>query len=337
LNKNSKKILGSIFLIIVVGVGIYILLPQLYSARQSIYVLENLKYWALMLAIVCEFGSYVGSSYLRISLLGLFDDSISLWRGILIELASASFGMVAGGMFGSSAACFQWLRNSKTKTQAAAMASSLPLLINNLAVLVISLFGVIYLLFMHELTQLQIVGFLVILVLLLLVIFVLFLIFYKREKSFPVLVKALQKIYKIIKRPFNEEHVKKQLREIFVAWDLLLSNGWKKALIGVAMIYGFDMSALFFLFVAANELIKPAVLVIGYGLPLLLGKAAFVIPGGIGIVETTMVALYEKLGTASDIAVVAVLAYRLIAFWLPSLAGFPIAFYLNHKVLENEA
>ncbi|MHB8807975.1 MAG: flippase-like domain-containing protein, partial [Anaerolineaceae bacterium] len=68
--------------------------------------------------------------------------------------------------------------------------------------------------------------------------------------------------------------------------------------------------------------------------PLLLGKAAFVIPGGVGIVEGTMVALYDKLGVTNEVAVIVVLAYRLISFWLPSIIGFPLVFYLNHKTEE---
>jgi len=332
LNKNSKKVFRSILLLVFLGVGVYILLPQLNSIQRSMYVLKNLKYWALSLAIICEFLSYVGSGYLINSLLGLFNDRVSLWRSILIVMASASIGMVAGGMFGSAAATFQWLRDSKTKTQSAAMASSLPLLMNNLAVLAISLIGVIYLLFLHELTKLQIISFLLILVLLLMVVLILFIVLYKREKSFPFLLKTMEKIYKLIKRPYNEERIKNQLNEMFAAWDLLLSKGWKKPVLGIVMTYGFDIAALFFLFVAGNKWINLGVLLIGYGLPLLLGKAAFVIPGGVGIVETTMVAFYEKLGVTNAVAVVAVLAYRLISFWIPSIIGFPLTFYLNHKV-----
>ncbi|HOJ01086.1 MAG TPA: YbhN family protein [Anaerolineaceae bacterium] len=334
MNKNLKKVLRSLLLLVFLGVGVYILLPQFGSIQRSMYVLKNLKYWALFLAILCEFCSYVGAGYLVNSILGLFNERISLWRCVVIVLASSSVGMVAGGMLGSAAASFQWIRNSKAKTQAAALASSLPLLMNNLAILIISLFGVIYLLFLHELTNLQIISFLFILLLLLAVVLAIFLVLYKREKSFPFLLKIMKKVYGFIKRSFNEERIKGQLNEIFAAWDLLLSKGWKKPVLGVLVSYGFDILALFFLFAAGNKWINLGVLLMGYGLPLLLGKATFVIPGGVGVVETTMVALYEKLGMTNAVSVVAVLAYRLIAFWIPSILGFPFTFYLNHKTKE---
>ena len=274
--------------------------------------------------------SYVGSAYLTNSILGLFDDRLPFWRAIMVVLASASFGMVAGGMVGSGAASFQWIKKSNTKSQAAALASSLPLLMNNLAVLFISLFGVAYLLLNHELTNLQLISFIVILVLLLLVILMLYLILYRRSQSADFLLKMVQKIATLLKRPFNEEKFGLQLKEMYDAWDILLDKGWKKPVLSVAMSFGFDIAALYFLFIAGNNMVTPDVLLIGYGLPLLLGKAAFVIPGGIGVIEGTMVALYGKLGVPQAVAVVVVLAYRFISFWLPSIIGFPLIVLLQN-------
>jgi len=42
-----------------------------------------------------------------------------------------------------------------------------------------------------------------------------------------------------------------------------------------------------------------------------------------------MVALYTGLEVPSSIAVAVVLSYRLFSFWIPTLIGFPIAFYLQ--------
>ncbi len=44
-----------------------------------------------------------------------------------------------------------------------------------------------------------------------------------------------------------------------------------------------------------------------------------------------MVVLYTGLGVPQATAVVVVLGYRLISFWIPSLAGFPIAAYLQRS------
>jgi glycosyltransferase 2 family protein len=76
--------------------------------------------------------------------------------------------------------------------------------------------------------------------------------------------------------------------------------------------------------------------VAGYGLPLLLGKMAFVVPGGVGVVEGSTAVLYTGLGVPQATAVVVVLGYRMVSFWIPSLAGFPIAAYLQRSRVKTQ-
>ena len=71
-------------------------------------------------------------------------------------------------------------------------------------------------------------------------------------------------------------------------------------------------------------------LIAGYGVPLLLGRSSFV-PGGIAVVEVAMAALYGGLGVPANVAVVAVLTYRLISFWLPAAVGIPVAIALQSR------
>ena len=66
-------------------------------------------------------------------------------------------------------------------------------------------------------------------------------------------------------------------------------------------------------FLAAGHSLHISLLLAGYGVPLLLGRASF-LPGGIAVVEVAMTALYGGLGVPADVAVVAVLTYRLIRF-----------------------
>jgi uncharacterized protein (TIRG00374 family) len=100
----------------------------------------------------------------------------------------------------------------------------------------------------------------------------------------------------------------------------------------------FDMSTLYFLFVAAGHRVSPGVLLTGYGLPQLLGKVSF-LPGGVGIVEGTMTALYDGLGVPDPVTVVVILTYRFISFWLPTLIGWPLVAYLQraYRQFQNNA
>jgi len=60
----------------------------------------------------------------------------------------------------------------------------------------------------------------------------------------------------------------------------------------------------------------------------LLGKLT-VILGGIGVVESGMVGLYTILGVRDAGAIVVVLGYRLVSFWLPTLVGIALVPYLE--------
>jgi hypothetical protein len=60
-----------------------------------------------------------------------------------------------------------------------------------------------------------------------------------------------------------------------------------------------------------------------------MAKVSF-LPGGIGIVEATMAALYHSLGVPADVMVVVILTYRFLSLWLPLLLGFPASFFLQH-------
>ena len=102
-------------------------------------------------------------------------------------------------------------------------------------------------------------------------------------------------------------------------------------MLGAIANIGFDMLTLFFLFVAAGHNISLGILFAGYGLPLILGKMAFLFPGGVGVIEGSMVALYDSLQVPDAVSVVVILGYRLFSFWLPTLLGFLAAAYLSGK------
>ncbi len=78
-------------------------------------------------------------------------------------------------------------------------------------------------------------------------------------------------------------------------------------------------------------------LLTGCSLPLLLVKLAF-IPGGVGVVEATMFAMFTmftSLGTGGAATSVAVLGYRLLSFWIPTLIGFALVPPFQRQAAEE--
>jgi hypothetical protein len=52
----------------------------------------------------------------------------------------------------------------------------------------------------------------------------------------------------------------------------------------------------------------------GYARPVSLGWIS-VLPGGLGIIEATMIALYSGLGVPATVVVLVALSHRLLSFW----------------------
>jgi uncharacterized protein (TIRG00374 family) len=83
--------------------------------------------------------------------------------------------------------------------------------------------------------------------------------------------------------------------------------------------WALDIATLWASFRAFGQAPPLAVLVLGY----LLGALgnALPLPGGIGGVEGGTIGAFLAFGVHADLAVLAVLAYRAISYWLPTLPG----------------
>lgn len=79
------------------GLGVYLLLPQLVTFEHSLQVLRTLAWWAVSLAVVAQVLSYMGSGYLLQAIVAAAGQRLLVLRGTLIANASYSVGLVVGG------------------------------------------------------------------------------------------------------------------------------------------------------------------------------------------------------------------------------------------------
>ena len=77
------------------------------------------------------------------------------------------------------------------------------------------------------------------------------------------------------KRPYDPAITEHNVNQLVNIWIVLRSGGWREPTLGAALNIGFDMLTLYLMFVAAGHDVSPGVLLTGYGLPLLIGKAGF--------------------------------------------------------------
>ena len=93
----------------------------------------------------------------------------------------------------------------------------------------------------------------------------------------------------------------------------------KPGLLGAVVYWAFDIATLWAACRAFGAMPEIALLVLAYFVGQLAN--ALPIPGGIGGVEGGMIGSFIAFGVNGSTAVLAVLAYRIISFWLPILPG----------------
>jgi uncharacterized protein (TIRG00374 family) len=215
--------------------------------------------------------------------------------------------------------------------EGATLASIFLPLFNNIMLVLVSIFGLVHLIAVHSLTQAQTIGFGATLLILGLIIGGAALAVRFRSQATKAVMWMTSRIARLRRKSFDANATLQEASSLFDAWDVLWQGAWHRPAEGAFLNVAFDILTLYFMFVAAGTNVSLGVLLAGYALPQLLGKVAFIIPGGVGVVESSMVVLYSVLGVHQPTATVVVLGYRLISFWIPSLAGFPIAAYLQES------
>jgi uncharacterized protein (TIRG00374 family) len=103
-----------------------------------------------------------------------------------------------------------------------------------------------------------------------------------------------------------------------------------RAMFGVATWWIFNVAVLWACFHAFGEAPPLAVIVQGYFVGML--GNLLPLPGGIGGVDGGMIGAFVAFGESASLAVVAVLAYRLLAFWLPTIPGIIAYLRLRKRV-----
>jgi uncharacterized protein (TIRG00374 family) len=328
---NKKQMIQTIGLLIVLGLAIHFLMPQIKSFRQAFQIISQMKWQFILLAIFAEIISYIGVGYSMHSLAAIYRQKLPITLGILIFTAGSSVGLVAGGMFGTIFAIAHWIKNEGSDLKTASVLGILPSFLNTAFIALLSLFSLTHLLIVHELSKLEIIIFTVVLMILFVIVgFVIWGMRY-HEQFLNNLHRLTVWVKTKLHRPLESEEIVDKARQAFIALDEIRNGKWHLPVVGAIIYIVFDNLALFFLFYAAGHPVSILEVLSGYGLPLLMGKAAFILPGGLGIVETTMTAIFRGYGVPGSTAFAVVLVYRFLSFWFTAVMGYLLVFFLNHK------
>ena len=330
--QNKRKTWRVIIVLVLLGLAVNLVLPKIMDIRHSFEVIREMTWWVVALAVLAEGFAYLSYGYCLRALLDLHNHRLNIVDGAMISLASASIGLVAGGWIGAAAATYRFVNKSGATKSSSTIAGILPSMLVNAAIILVSIVGIAFLAFTDRITQAQLVqyGFFILFVIIFTYSYLLALVF--PTATYKVVNWALWNWARFRNKPYDPAKTRQNVNSLLQAWKSLRRGSWFRPLLGALAYILFDMACLFLIFFAAGHRLHFGVLFAGYGIPFLIAKVAFMLPGGVGVIEATMAALFTSLGVPAEVSIVAVIGYRLIAFWLTTFVGLSLSPFLTRKI-----
>jgi len=120
----------------------------------------------------------------------------------------------------------------------------------------------------------------------------------------------------------DPDHLEASLRRIATRLDNLLADKHllMEAIAWAAANWLLDAASLWVFLLAFGQLVSPVDLLVAYGLAYILAVIP-ITPGGLGVVEGVLIATLSGFGVPKGVAILGVLSYRLVNFWVPIPAG----------------
>jgi uncharacterized protein (TIRG00374 family) len=317
------RILRAAPIVVILGLVIHLLLPRLGAITDSLETLRSMRPWAVLIAVLMECLSYVANGALLQSVVELNGDRIALRRAAAIEIGAGTVALVAAGPLGFGAAVYKWTRDRGVSPDTAVLASWLPSMFDAASLVFFALLSGIELLRFHRLSGLTVTA-LVIVVSALTIVIAGSIILLARNDWMVATVTRASRLMRRVRPAWDESGLIRAAGGAAETWQRIRNGAWLRPACCSLMILTFDLLCLRYAFLAAGQVLGVSLLLAGYGVPLLLGRASFV-PGGVAVIEVAMAALFGGMGVPANVAVIAVLTYRLFSFWLPALIGIPIA------------
>lgn len=306
-----------IMLFLVILVIEYLVLPQLAGAHKDLHLLGQVNVGFVLLAVALEIGSLV--SYAALTRAVLPKGSASLTRLLRIDLSGVAVSHVLpGGTAGGTSVAYRLLTQAGVSgtdagfgvaTQGIGSAVVLNVILWLALVVSIGFQGLHNVLYVIA----AIVG------------IVLF-------SAFGALIAALTRgaersarILGTVARhlPWIKEEVVTALVMHVAARVGELGND--RPLLARAVAWAtanwlLDAASLWVMLVAFHHIVDPDSLLVAYGIANVLA-AIPITPGGLGIVEGVLIPSLVGFGTPRGIAILGVISYRLVNYWLPIPAG----------------
>lgn len=316
-------------ILLILGLLVHLLLPRIGTIAEALQTMRSMLPLPLALAVLAECLSYIANANVLRSVLRIAGAKLELRRAVAIELGAGAVALVAAGPVGFGASIFRWTKRRGVPASAAMLASWLPSTFDAVALVIFAMIGAIELLFTHKLSRTTLIA-VVIVVCALGSAIAAIVVLLTRGEWLSAIARRVQRLIASVRPSADSQSLIRGAELATETWKSMRGGGWIAPMASAMLVLTFDLLCLRYAFVATGHQIYFHLLLAGYGVPILLGRTSF-IPGGVAVIEVGMAALFAGLGVPANVAVVSVLTYRLISFWLPAAIGTPIAIALHSR------
>ncbi len=316
-----------IVIILLLGIGIWILIPKIIGLKATLEILKQIKYWAFILAIIAEAFFYLGSAIINRTVLRMTNDKLSFWDVLKISLMdSFSVQFLPLGTFGEAAVDYYFYRAKNVRTSHIVLMFVARTIIVWLVFAFIYLIGVAFSPINPDFNTAKIFVIWIIYFAALGFFFYLLYLYSKKERllnkatSFVKVINLFSRFFRFKK--IELERVPGLIDKVYEATSILSQkrNLQISALLGALLFWFGDIFCLYFSFLAFNYQPHLAIVIFTYAIAKILTTISF-IPGGLGISEASMSLIFIGFGVPAPTALAAVLIFRLLSFWLPIPVG----------------
>jgi len=313
--------------LILLGLIVFGLLPNLAGFNKVADALRRAKVFYVITVLLAEFLFYLTTAIFNWTILILLGHRLSLTEVFGIAWASsfANRLLSMGGVSGLWVRYRFFTRRGITNTLVG-IVIAIQNLVGMVGLLIAFIFGLMYHFLHRGFTSRETLASGAVIIGVGILLSKCFYLIAHREKLEKILLFFLERLNylraKYKKKLWSSHHLQEKLEQFYQEISLVSRNRHKLiAISGLGFLWlGCDLFALHFSFRALGYSVPWGILILGYTVSNYLATISM-LPGGLGVMEASLAAIYASLQVPLSIAITAVLIYRFFSFWLPIPVG----------------
>jgi uncharacterized protein (TIRG00374 family) len=309
------------FYVIGLGGAIYLLIPRLGGLARSAAALRNANVGLMLLGVVAEAASIASYIILYRSLLRAEHAEVRLrdaGRGVMSAFLVSH--LVPGGAAAGTIVNVRTMERAGVSPRRTGLALALAVFLSDIGLALLFMVGMIYSLVKQTVPVGYVFVAAIMIPILVGIVGIVFLLAFHRDIGARIVLRVGRFLHRIVRRIDAEKLATGATQLVKEARAALTGRRFYLAMSLSLANWLLDILVLYWFFLAVGHHQKFGALLVAYAVANLAGAIPLT-PAGLGFVEATLIAVSVAFGAPREIAVVAVLGYRFVNFWLPLPVG----------------